>query len=72
MADAASDSTKQVAKSKKPTVKPTHPSYAVMIAAAINALKGRAWRGGSSRQAILKYVLAHYRVADTAYDLLRC
>ena len=36
-----------------------HPSYAVMIADAIVALKDRA---GSSRQAILKYVCANYKV----------
>ena len=36
-----------------------HPSYAVMIAEAIAALKDRA---GSSRQAILKYVCANYKV----------
>ena len=36
-----------------------HPSYAVMIAEAIAALKDRA---GSSRQAILKYVCENYKV----------
>ena len=64
----AADPTKQVAKAKKPTVKPAHPSYAVMIAAAINALKER---DGSSRQVSLKYVLAYYRVADIAYAQIR-
>ena len=53
---------------KKPAVKPAHPPYAVMIAAAIKALKER---GGSSRQAILKYILANYKVADAAKAQVR-
>merc|ERR1711993_236749 len=53
-ADAAK--TKKVA---KPKVAPAHPKYSVMIAAAITALKDRT---GSSRQAILKYVCANYKV----------
>merc|ERR1712077_125626 len=53
-ADAAK--TKKVAKPKAPTA---HPKYSVMIAAAITALKDRT---GSSRQAILKYVCANYKV----------
>merc|ERR1711885_118143 len=36
-----------------------HPKYSVMIAAAITALKDRT---GSSRQAILKYICANYKV----------
>ena len=47
---------KKVTKPKKPA---EHPTYAVMIAAAIAALKDRT---GSSRQAILKYVCANYKV----------
>merc|ERR1712096_445438 len=43
-------------KARKPA---THPKYAVMIAAAITALKDRS---GSSRQAILKYICANYKV----------
>merc|ERR1712142_666065 len=58
MADAAKPAAK---KAKKPAAKPLHPPYAVMIAAAIKALKER---GGSSRQAILKYILANNKVAD--------
>ncbi|XP_063589070.1 histone H1-beta, late embryonic-like [Penaeus indicus] len=46
---------------KAPAKKPTHPQYAVMIAAAIKALKERT---GSSRQAILKYIIANYKVGD--------
>merc|ERR1712121_559475 len=62
MADAAAPApAKKAAKPKKPAVKPAHPPFAVMIAAAIKALKER---GGSSRQAILKYVLANNKIAD--------
>merc|ERR1712179_353467 len=62
MADAAP------AKAKKPAAKPLHPPYAVMIAAAIKALKER---GGSSRKAILKYIVANYKVADAAKAQVR-
>merc|ERR1712018_630070 len=47
---------KKAAKSKAPAA---HPKYSVMIAAAITALKDRT---GSSRQAILKYICANYKV----------
>ncbi|CAL4152659.1 unnamed protein product [Meganyctiphanes norvegica] len=63
MADAAAAPTKKVVKAKKPAVKPAHPPFQVMIAAAINALKER---GGSSRKAILKYIVANYKIADAA------
>ena len=53
---AAAASPKKVVKAKKPA---EHPTYAVMIAGAIAALKDRT---GSSRQAILKYVTANYKV----------
>ena len=53
---------------KKPAVKPAHPPYAVMIKEAIKALKER---GGSSRQAILKYILANYKIADAAKAQVR-
>ncbi|MPC54164.1 Histone H5 [Portunus trituberculatus] len=52
---------KKAAKAKKAPAKPTHPAYAVMIAEAIKAL---AERTGSSRQAILKYIVATYTVGD--------
>ena len=42
---------------------PAHPTYAVMVAAAVKALKDRT---GSSRQAILKYIMANYKVGDDA------
>merc|ERR1712011_8056 len=44
---------------KKAKAPAAHPKYSVMIAAAIGALKDRT---GSSRQAILKYVCANYKV----------
>lgn len=40
--------------------KPDHPSYADMIKQALIALKER---GGSSRQAILKYLMANFKLA---------
>ena len=48
--------TKKVAKPKKPAV---HPKYNEMVAAAVAGLKER---GGSSRQAILKYILKNFTV----------
>ena len=51
---------KAAAKPKKPA---THPKYNDMIKAAVAALKER---GGSSRQAILKYIQANYKVGDNA------
>merc|ERR1711963_320421 len=53
---AADAKTKKAAKPKAPAA---HPKYSVMIAAAIAALKDRT---GSSRQAILKYICANYKV----------
>merc|ERR1712154_139595 len=47
---------KKAAKAKAPAA---HPKYSVMIAAAITALKDRT---RSSRQAILKYICANYKV----------
>merc|ERR1712212_328552 len=52
---------KKAAKDKKPAAVPLHPPYATMIATAIGALKER---GGSSRIAILKYVMANNKVGD--------
>merc|ERR1712060_599658 len=43
----------------KPMAPAAHPKYSVMIAAAVTALKDRT---GSSRQAILKYICANYKV----------
>ena len=49
----------KVKKATKPKAPAAHPKYSVMIAAAVAALKDRT---GSSRQAILKYVCANYKV----------
>lgn len=49
---------KAAAKPKKPAA---HPKYSEMIQAAVGSLKER---GGSSRQAILKYILANYKVDE--------
>merc|ERR1711997_1440435 len=63
MADAAAPaapaSAKKVAKAKKPAKPAAHPPFKAMILAAIPALKER---GGSSRQAILKYIVANNKV----------
>merc|ERR1712088_574303 len=50
-------------KAAKPKVAPSHPTYKDMAVAAIAALKDRS---GSSRQAILKYVMANYKVGTDA------
>lgn len=47
------------AKPKKPKTAPTHPKVADMVNAAISTLKER---GGSSLQAIKKYIASHYKV----------
>merc|ERR1712037_933966 len=49
---------KKLAKAK---TAPSHPTHGVMITAAVGALKDRT---GSSRQAILKYICANYKVDD--------
>lgn len=57
-AQAAATAQKKAAKPKSKKAAPTHPVYKDMILAAIAALKERK---GSSRQAILKYILANYK-----------
>merc|ERR1712060_259169 len=57
MADAAP--AKRVVKAKKVAKPAAHPPFKAMILTAIKALKER---GGSSRQAILKYVVANNKV----------
>merc|ERR1711977_289694 len=47
------------AKKKAPAKKAAHPPYKTMIAAALKGLKER---GGSSRQAILKHIVANNKV----------
>ena len=51
---------KKAAKPKKPA---THPKYSEMIKQALSNLKER---GGSSRQAILKYIIANFKVGNDA------
>ena len=51
---------KKTATKPKPAV---HPKYVEMVAKAVTALKER---GGSSRQAILKYILANFNVGTDA------
>merc|ERR1712033_103916 len=46
-------------KASKPKAPAAHPKYSVMIAAAITSLKDRT---GSSRQAILKHIVANNKV----------
>lgn len=54
---------------KAATKKPAeHPKYSDMVVAAIGALKER---GGSSRQAILKYIQAHFKVGDNCNTHLK-
>lgn len=60
----ATPKSKKIASKKTSSVKKVaaaHPTFASMIAAAVTALKER---NGSSRQAILKYVLANYKLGD--------
>merc|ERR1712010_179101 len=59
MADAAPAPVKKVVKAKKAAKPAAHPPFKAMILTAISALKER---GGSSRQAILKYVVANNKV----------
>jgi len=47
------------ATAKKPHVAPDHPKYSEMVKQALAALKER---GGSSRQAVLKYIMANFNV----------
>ena len=61
---AAAKPTKKDAPKKAAAKKPAdHPKYADMISAAISNLKDRS---GSSRQAIVKYIKANYKVGENA------
>ncbi|KAB7504900.1 Histone H1.0-A [Armadillidium nasatum] len=53
--------TKKAPKAKKAQKKATHPKYSAMISEAIKALKERS---GSSRQAIVKYVVANFKIDE--------
>ena len=59
----STSSAKKVSKAKKPAKPAEHPNYNDMIKAAILALKDRT---GSSRQAIVKYIKANYKVGENA------
>ena len=61
----SAESPKKAAKAKKTAVKKPadHPKYIDMIVAGITALKER---NGSSRQAIVKYIKANYKVGDNS------
>lgn len=59
MADTAAVAAPKVKKAVKPKKPADHPKYAVMISQAIAGLKER---GGSSRQAIVKYIQANFKV----------
>lgn len=58
-ATATPKKSKAAAASKKPRTKPAHPPTSDMVNAAIKSLKER---GGSSLQAIKKYIAANYKV----------
>ncbi|VDO04807.1 unnamed protein product [Rodentolepis nana] len=58
--------TSSASKAKKTKAPASHPPFAKMIVEAIAALKER---GGSSRQAILKYVKSHYKIDDKVAEV---
>jgi len=57
----ADQATKKTTKPKVAKKEPTHPKYSEMVISAITALKERT---GSSRQAILKYIIATYNLDE--------
>lgn len=65
MSSPAVEKSPKKAAAKKPAAKKTaeHPKYIEMIEAAIGTLKERS---GSSRQAIVKYIGANYKVGENA------
>ena len=63
MSDPAPAKKAEKAKVKKAAKPADHPKYSEMINAAIVSLKERS---GSSRQAIIKYIAANYKVGDNA------
>ena len=64
MSEEAGSPTKKKATAKKAIVKKVaeHPKYIEMVCCAIQTLKER---GGSSRQAIIKYICANYPLGDS-------
>ena len=63
MSAAPAASPAKAKKVAKPKVPAAHPKYSEMIAASVAALKERK---GSSRQAIIKYIQANYKVKEGA------
>merc|ERR1712038_1657985 len=64
MSEAAAPAKPKAAKPKKaskPKAPAAHPTYIQMVSAGIAALKER---NGSSRQAILKYIMANYKLGN--------
>ncbi|XP_071117039.1 histone H1-delta-like [Haliotis cracherodii] len=59
MTDAAPAPAKKAAKKAAPKKPSSHPKYSEMIRDAISGLKER---GGSSRQALLKYIMKNFKV----------
>ncbi|KAM7540973.1 hypothetical protein Aperf_G00000041657 [Anoplocephala perfoliata] len=59
-------STGSASKAKKTKAPASHPPFAKMIVEAIAALKEK---GGSSRQAILKYIKSHYKVDEKVAEV---
>lgn len=57
----ADKETKKVTKPKVSKKEPTHPKYSEMVTTAVTTLKERT---GSSRQAILKYIIATYNLDE--------
>ena len=55
-------------KVSKPKVPAAHPKYGDMVVAAIQALKDRT---GSSRQAIVKYIQANYKVGENCNNQVK-
>lgn len=60
--------TQQSKKAKKAASPPAHPTYEVMIKAAIVSQKER---NGSSRQAIIKYIKQNYKVGNNVDTMVR-
>ena len=56
-------STTPAKKTTKPKKVATHPKYSDMVKTAVGSLKER---GGSSRQAVLKYIMANFNVGSDA------
>jgi len=67
MADSGAPVKKAAA--KKPKAVASHPTYVEMVKAAINSTK--VGKTGVSRQAIVKYITANYKVGDNCHTALK-